>query len=361
MADNFQKTEKGTPQHRKKMREKGAVARSSELSGWGSLLLVSSLFPWLGGLAIARVTAFMQTTVQVMGHPTVEGATALLGTGLATAAYTALPIVLIGGGAAVAIAVAQVGLRVTPKALRFDIGRISPRSGLKRVFSPQGVWTLGKTILKMGVLAIVGYVVLHKLIGGVLGAQTLVLQSTLAVAAGSVEQLLRIMGALALLLAAGDYFFQRRTHNAKMRMTKQEVRDERRQSDGSPEMRRAVRTRARRISRRHLMAAVANADVVVTNPTHFAVAIAYDRTKDRAPRVVAKGADMLARSIREHAKANGVVIVENPLLARTLYGACEIDDVTPPHLYGAVAKLLAFVYSLSSTAKVFNDVHVMAS
>jgi flagellar biosynthetic protein FlhB len=343
------------------MREKGAVARSSELSGWGSLLLITSLLPWLGELAVTRVSAFTQTTVELMGHPTATEATALLGAGLEAAAFTALPTALVGGALAVALAVAQVGLRFTPKALRVDLGRISPRAGLKRVFSLQGVWTLAKTVLKMGLLAIVGYVVLHRLIGGVLGAQTLVLQSTLAVAAASVEELLRIMGALALVLAAGDYFFQRRTHNAKLRMTKQEVRDERRQSDGSPEMRRAVRSRARRISRRHLMAAVANSDVVVTNPTHFAVAIAYDRTKDRAPRVVAKGADMLARSIRDHARANGVVVVENPLLARTLYGACEIDDITPPHLYAAVARLLAFVYSLSSTAKVFNDVHVMAS
>ncbi|MGA7835163.1 MAG: EscU/YscU/HrcU family type III secretion system export apparatus switch protein [Acidimicrobiales bacterium] len=361
MADNAQRTEKATPQHRKKMREKGMVARSTELGGWGSLLLVTSILPWLGELATARVTAFTQTTVELMGHPSVSGATALFGSGLETAALTAMPTVVIGGALAVALAVAQVGIRFTPKALRLEVGRISPRAGLKRVFSPQGVWTLGKTVIKMGLLALVGYLVLHRLIGGVLGAQTLVLQSTIAVAAANVEELLRIMGGLALLLAAGDYFFQRRTHNAKLRMTKQEVRDERRQSDGSPQMRRALRSRARRISRRHLMAAVANADVVVTNPTHFAVAIAYDRTKDRAPRVVAKGADMLARSIREHARANGVVVVENPLLARTLYGACEIDDITPPHLYTAVARLLAFVYSLSSTARVFNDVHVMAS
>lgn len=361
MADNAQRTEKATPQHKKKMREKGEVARSSELSGWGSLLLMTSLLPWLGGLAITRVTAFTQTTVDAMGHPSISAATAILAAGLSTAAWTALPVVLVGCVAAVLFQVAQVGLRFSPKALRFDVARISPRSGIKRVASPQGVWTLAKTILKMTLLAVVGYAVLHGLLYGVLGAQTLVLQSTLAVAANSVEELFRVMGVMALILAAGDYFFQRRNHNAKMRMTKQEVKDERRQSDGSPEMRRALRSKARRISRRHLMAAVAGSDVVVTNPTHFAVAIAYDRTKDRAPRVVAKGADMLALAIREHARANGVVIVENPLLARTLYGACEIDDVTPPHLYAAVARLLAFVYSLSSTARVFNDVHVMAS
>ena len=110
----------------------------------------------------------------------------------------------------------------------------------------------------------------------------------------------------------------------------------------------------------HMMAAVANADVVITNPTHYAVAIAYDRENDRAPRVVAKGADFMAASIRERARSCGVVIVENPTLARSLHASCEIDDIVPPRLYSSVARLLAFVYSLSPTARVFREVHIMA-
>jgi len=110
-----------------------------------------------------------------------------------------------------------------------------------------------------------------------------------------------------------------------------------------------------------MMAAVARSDVVVTNPTHYAVAIAYDRKNDRAPRVVAKGADFIAAEIRERARASGVAIVENPTLARTLHASCEVDDVVPPRLYGAVARLLAFVYSLPPTARAFRDVHTMAS
>ena len=109
-----------------------------------------------------------------------------------------------------------------------------------------------------------------------------------------------------------------------------------------------------------MMAAVANADVVVTNPTHFAVAIAYDRETDHAPRVVAKGADFMAVGIRERARSCGVVVVENPPLARSLHASCEVDDVVPPRLYAAVARLLAFTYTLSPTARVFRDVHTMA-
>jgi len=361
MADKSQRTEKPTAKHKKEKREEGSVARSAELSGWASLLVAVSLLPSLGRLAATRVSAFAQETTTAMAHPGVGMAVGLLGQGLETAAYAALPILLVVGGVAVAISVGQVGLRFTPKAIGFKFSRISPKAGLSKLFSAQGLWTLGKTLLKMAVLAIVGYSILHTLVHAVLGDATLPLSDTLAAASSTVVALMRYIGVLALLIAGGDYFFARRTYQQGLRMTKQEVKDERRQSDGSPEMRRAMRSKARRFTRMHIMAAVANADVVVTNPTHFAVAIAYDRKKDRAPRVVAKGADYMAATIRQHARNCGVAIVENPPLARSLHASCEVDDVVPPQLYAAVARLLAFVYSLTPTARAFRDVHLMAS
>lgn len=361
MADKSQRTERPTPKHRKEMREKGSVARSTELSGWASLLVAASLLPWLGGLAANRISGFMQATTQAMAKPSAGAAVGLLGRGLETAALAALPILLVAGGVAVVVAVGQVGLRFTPKALRFQFSRISPKAGLGRLLSGQGLWALGKTLLKMAMLGVVGYILLHKLLHSVLGGATLPLPTTLALTSSTVVGLLRFIGALALLVAAGDYLFQRRTYEQDLRMTKQEIRDERRQSDGAPEVRRAMRSKGRRLSRMRMMAAVASADVVVTNPTHFAVAIAYDRSTDRAPRVVAKGADFLAATIRERARSCGVVIVENPTLARALHSSCEVDDVVPPRLYAAVARLLAFVYSLTPTARAFRDVHLMAS
>jgi flagellar biosynthesis protein FlhB len=359
MADKSERTERPTAKHRKEMREKGTVARSTELSGWASLLVVVSLFPWFGSLAANRISAFMQVTTQAMAHPSLGAAESLLTRGLETAAVAALPILLVGGGVAVAIAVGQVGLRFTPKALRFQFSHISPKAGLSRLFSAEGLWTLGKTLLKMAVLGVVGYLILHKLLHQVLGASTLPLATTLSTTASTVVSLMRFIGILALVVAGADYFFQRRTYEQNLRMTKQEIKDERRQSDGSPELRRALRRKARSLSRLRMMAAVANADVVVTNPTHYAVAIAYDRENDSAPRVVAKGADFVAASIRERARSCGVAIVENPALARSLHASCEVDDVVPPRLYGSVARLLAFVYSLTPTARVFRDVHLM--
>jgi flagellar biosynthetic protein FlhB len=205
----------------------------------------------------------------------------------------------------------------------------------------------------------VGYLVIHQMVGGLLGGGTLPLQQTLLAASSTLVKLMRIIGFLALAIAGADYYVERRKYQQDLRMTKQEIKKEFRENEGSPEMRRAQKSKARQLSRQQVMAAVARADVVVTNPTHFAVAVAYDRNTDRAPRVVAKGADFNAIAIRERARSCGVVIVENPPLARTLHATCEVDDVIPPKLYAAVARLLAFVYSLSSTARVFNDVQRM--
>ncbi len=360
MADKSQNTEKATPKHRKEMREQGNVARSAELGGWASLLLVASMLPRLGSLAANRISGFLQETIKAMGHPSPGMAVAILGKGLETMVYAALPIVLVGSGIAIAIAVAQVGLRFTPKAL-VKFSRISPKAGLSRLGSSQGIWTLGKTLLKFSVLAVVGYLIVHGLVKSVIGGSTLPIQATLTAAVSTVASLMRVIGALALAIAGADYYFERRRYQQDLRMTKQDVKKEFRETEGSPELRRALRSKARQLSRQQVMAAVARADVVVANPTHFAVAIVYDRNNDRAPRVVAKGADFNAIAIRERARGCGVAIVENPPLARTLYASCEVDDVIPPRLYAAVAQLLAFVYSLSSTARVFNEVHRMPS
>lgn len=359
MADKSSRTEKGTTKHRKEMREKGTVARSPEIGGWAAFLVVISMLPWMGGLAATRIASFVQDVVGAMAHPDLSVAVAILGEGLMTAAFAAMPILLVGSAIGVAIAIAQVGLRITPKALAFRLSRLSPKNGLHRLFSSQGMWTLAKTLLKISILAFVGFGIMKHLVQGVLGGATLPLETTILATISTVLRLMRVIGAMALVIAAVDYFFQRRSHNQDLRMTKQEIRDERRDSDGNPEVRRALRNKARKLSRMHVMAAVARADVVVTNPTHYAVAIAYDRQKDRAPRVVAKGADFNALAIREHARQCGVVLVENPILARALHSSCEVDDIVPPALYTAVARLLAFVYSLSPAARVYRDVHQM--
>ena len=257
------------------------------------------------------------------------------------------------------VSFAQVGLRFTPKALGLKFSKVSPVAGFKRIFSAQAGWTLVKTLMKLAVLTGLGYVVLHRLIATTLGFSTLPLSSVLGSAASNIEGMLRLIGAVTLLVAAGDYAFQRRTYQQGLRMTKQEVKDEYRQTEGNPVIRRAQRSKARKMSRMHIRAALAGADVVVTNPTHYAVALAYDSERDAAPRVVAKGADFNAATIRELATELRVPIVENPPLARTLFATCEVDDAVPVDLYAAVARLLAFVYALTPLTRAFRDVHQM--
>lgn len=361
MADKSQRTEKATPKHKKEMREKGNVARSAELGGWASMLLVASVLPRLGSMAAGRIEGFVRETSQTMQHPSPGTAAGLLGKGLQATLFTALPVIVVIAVLGVAISFAQVGLRFTPKAMGFKFSRISPKSGFKRIYSSQGVWSLGKTMLKLCILGILGYVIMHQLVVSVVGGSTLPLQATLSIALATMVKLMRAIGALAFAIAGADYYFERRRYQQELKMTRQEIKEEFRESEGSPEMRRAQRSKARQLSRQQIMAAVSRASVVVTNPTHFAVAIAYDQNKDRAPRVVAKGADFNALAIRERARDCGVVIVENPPLARTLHASCEVDDLVPPRLYAAVAQLLAFVYSLTPTARVFNDVHKMSS
>jgi len=359
VADKSDKTEQPTARHKKEVREGGSVARSAELGAWACLLLVGSMLPMLGGRAAAQVVTFLHEVLHAMSAPTGAGAVGVLGDGLTTAALAALPVVLLCTVVGLLFNFGQVGLRFTPKALAPKGSRVSPKAGLKRIASSEGAWNLAKTLAKLVILALVGLMVLRQLMGGVLGGTTLPLPATLAAVGGTVTSLFRQVGAVALVIAAGDYAFQRRKYQQNLRMSKQEIRDEMRKEDGSPEMRRAVRRKARDLSRMRMMAAIAGADVVVTNPTHYAVAIAYDQGVDRAPRVVAKGADIMAARIRDRAREHRVPIVENPPLARTLHAACEVDEVVPPRLYEAVAQLLAFVYSLPLAAKVLQDTHRM--
>jgi flagellar biosynthesis protein FlhB len=359
VADKSDKTEQPTARHKKEVRKGGSVARSTELGAWACLLLVGSLLPMLGGRAAAQVVTFFHQVLGAMSAPSAGGAVGILGDGLGTAAVAALPVVLGCTVVGLLFNFGQVGLRFTPRALAPKGSRISPRAGLKRIFSSQGVWNLAKTLAKLVTLALVGLVILRQLLDSVLGGATLPLPTTMAAAGGTVTTLFRQVGAVALVIAAGDYAFQRRQYQQNLRMSKQEIRDELRREDGAPEIRRALRRKARDLSRMRMMAAIAGADVVLTNPTHYAVAIAYDQGVDRAPRVVAKGADVMAARIRERARTHRVPIVENPPLARALHAACEVDDVVPPRMYEAVAQLLAFVYSLSPAAKVLQDTHRM--
>ncbi len=359
MAEKSQKTEQPTPKHKKEMRQKGSVARSAEIGGWAGVLIVGSEIPRLGANGIADLHALILQAARTMGHPSASADMEILQRGLGLALTVSLPIVGILGLIGTAVAVAQVGLKLTPEGMKPKWSRLSPKGGFKKMFAAQGMWTLGKTCIKLLILAGIGYLLLHQLMSGIFGSGVLPLGTVLARASSSFFAMIRYIGILALAIAGADYYFEKRKHSQDLKMTKEEVKREFRETEGSPEMKRSQKSKARQLSRRQIMAAVAQADVVVTNPTHFAVALSYTKGTDVAPRVLTKGEDFNAFEIKQRAKVCRIPIVENPPLARSLYASCEVNEIIPSQLYSAVAHLLAFVYSLSPAARLYKEVHKM--
>jgi flagellar biosynthesis protein FlhB len=340
------KTEKATPRRREEARKKGQVARSTDLNG--AAVLVAALFA-LGsfgpGMA-AHCREALRSSLLAIADP---GQVSIAGIGpLLTAAgsHVGLAVAPIAGVCLVTgilVNVAQVGVRPTTHALKPDPKRLNPAQGLKNLFGPNALVEAGKTVVKVLVVGVVAYVVLVRNVDGVsslvgvgpdeLGVQLVSGVSTIA-----------RWGAFGWLgLALADYGWQRRRHEKGLRMDPQEVKDEQKQQQLPGEVRSALRRRQMEAARARMMAAVPQADVVVTNPTHFAVALKYDPAM-AAPQVVAKGQDLLAQRIRELAAEAGVPLVPDPPLARTLHASVEVGRQIPEELYHGVAQVLAFVY-----------------
>jgi len=343
-SDN--RTEKATPKRRDQARRKGQVARSPEVNTAVALLAGLIALVTLGPHLFAQMKG-------VLGQGLAQsGDTSLAGTpGLGMLAHWALlavataigPILGIMAVAGVLANVVQVRFRASPEALKPSLKRLDPAAGFKRLFGPQAAVTTGKTLLKTAAIGGVTFLaVWPKLqqLGGLVGLPPSQLAPRLGgIIAGVGFRAGAAIAAIALL----DYLWQRRTHEKSIRMAKDEVKQEARESDLSPEVRGALRRKQYERARRRMIAAVPSADVVVTNPTHFAVALRYDR-KQPAPQVVAKGVDHLAASIRRAAEEHGVPVVENPPLARALYREVELDALIPEAFFAAVAEVLAFVY-----------------
>jgi flagellar biosynthetic protein FlhB len=356
VADSSSRTEKPTPKRRREARRKGQVARTPDLGAWLALLVVSFVLPTMVAGIEHRVVGLVAAVTSAMAHPSTTEDLRLLGTGLEAALFAALPFVAIATVVGTAVATAQVGLHLTTGTL-WQPKHLSPIAGFKRFLSPNGAFELAKQATKLFVLTAVAWVSVHSLIDALRGP-TPPLTSTLAVGAGAIVAMVRAVALAGLLIAIADFAYQRHRNEKQLKMSRHEVKEELRQSEGSPEVKAAQRRR-RRLTRSKMLAEVAKATAVVTNPTHLAVALRYERGADPAPRVVAKGLGELAQRIREEAIARGVPIVENPPLAWTIHGACEVDDTIPPDLYEAVARLLAFVYRLSPLQRSLVSSHRM--
>jgi flagellar biosynthetic protein FlhB len=347
-----ERTEKATPKRRAEARGKGQVAKSAE---------VGNLFALAGGFLIIWLTASrmlhsfegsMRTMFQRLASPDLAsgGLSTALSDAMTTFLTLTVPVFAVAAGMAVAASVLQnkPGLRLT--ALKPDVKRLNPMGGVKKLFSPHSLVELGKNLLKLaavgGIAALTIYPRLHDLVALGNVAPT--------VAMGRVGSLVmslawRIIGVL-VTLAIADVAWSRYSHEKSMRMSKDEVKQEAKQQDMPAEVKGKIKQKQRQMSRARMLSDVKHADVVVTNPTHFAVALRY-RPDEGAPRVLAKGTDLLALRIRELAGEHEIAIVENKPLARLLYAQAEVGDYIPADAFGAVAEVLAFVWRTSRNSR----------
>jgi flagellar biosynthesis protein FlhB len=344
------RTEKPTPKHRKRAREKGQVARSADLGG--ALVVIAGLvaISVMGAkIVLAGASAFRSIFAEIADPAqamTAAGLSQLMHAALTTILLTVGPIALACMLTGVLGGVAQVGFKVTPQALKPDFRRINPISGAKNLLGPNLVFETLKTIAKV---AVVGAVAALAIMPEMTALASTVGISPAALGALSKGKAMGVAEHAALAyLAIGviDYGWRRYRHEQELKMTKQQVRDEARQYGVSAEVKAALRRRQMQAARARMMAAVPDADVVVTNPTHFAVALKYDGSRT-APEVVAKGQDLIAAQIRRIAEENDVPVIADPPLARALHSSTEIGQIIPEELYAAVARVLAFVYRLA--------------
>jgi flagellar biosynthetic protein FlhB len=343
-----ERTEQATPKRLEEARKKGQVPRSPELSTAAVCIAAAVAIYTLGHMAAGQFADFMQDSLSLQpGTVMSEGAIwpALTNAG-ARALWIVLPILGATFCAALAAPIAIGGWNFSAGALAPQFARLNPVNGLGRVFSTRGLVELVKGLAKVAVVGVIGWVLLRGLTPQLMGLSAEPLNSAIGHSAALAGYALLVLTCGLVLIAAVDVPFQLWQHAKELRMTREEVKEEYKESEGSPETRGRIREAQRALARGRMLQDVPTADVVVTNPTHFAVALRYDENKMRAPLVVAKGTELLAAKIREIATENGVPIVEAPPLARALYKSVEIGREVPAALYVAVAQVLTYVYQL---------------
>jgi flagellar biosynthetic protein FlhB len=339
------KTEQPTAKRRRDARRDGNLARSPEVVAWAQMLAAGVLLPICLNLSVSSLRRVMLQVGVLVSRPDADAALRLMGAGLTAGLLAIAPLALVMVAIGLIGNFAQTGFAISGKALRPKFDRISPAKGLKRLVSPHSAWEAAKAAVKLAVLTAVAWPGVAHLGAALATGGRVPSGEVLSTVAAATMALIRSTALAGLALAAVDYGFQRRRVRKGMMMTRQEVKEEYRQSEGDPMTRSRIRQRQVEMSRNRMMAAVAVSSVVVVNPTHIAVALEY-RPELGAPRVVAKGQGFIAARIREEAEKHNVPIVRDVPLARTLHSACKLGQAIPADLYEAVARLLAFVFSL---------------
>jgi len=340
-----ERTEKATPKRMKQLRRDGSLQRSQDLSAWLGIGLGGLMIPFVARAAEDAARDQISYVERAIEAPSVEIVTAALGDGLGSVLLTLAPLMGVVVLAAIGAAAAQGGLHIHTKKLKPTFKQFNVVQGIKRVFGLQALWNGVKAALKAFAIGGVLYMTVQGLVPVLMGSGRLTLSQILGAAGSGVTDLMRAGVVAGLALAIADVAVVIRRNRKKSRMTKYEVQQENKQSEGDPWIRGQRRSRQIAMSRNRMIAEVADADVVLVNPTHVAVALRYEPGTG-APKVVAKGAGHVAARIRTVASEKRVPMVEDVPLARALHAACELGQEIPAHLYTAVARILAFVMAL---------------
>lgn len=346
--DDSQKTEDPTPKKLEEARKRGQVPMSREVNTWFMLLmgtLVISIF--LPGV-MRDMGALMRVLIEQSWQVhTDQGLLHALKQLMLHVGSIMLVMFLVLFVAAMMGPFAQIGPLLTVETVKPKLNKVSPVQGFKRIFSKKSLFEFVKGLLKVGLVATVSIIVLKPFIADIERFVDLPLPIIMDELMGIFIKLMIAVLVMMVVLAGLDLLFQRYTHYQQMRMSKQEIKDEYRQSEGDPHVKAKVRQIRMERAQNRMMQAVPTSTVVITNPTHFAVALKYEPDEMDAPVCVAKGQDFVALKIRELAKDNNVIIVENPPLARTLFKDVDIDEVVPPEHYKAVAEVISYVFRMT--------------
>jgi flagellar biosynthetic protein FlhB len=343
-----ERTEQATPKKLRESREKGQVPRSKELNSMALLMAAGGGFLLMGESILLGLSESLKRGLSLKNVQTMEAnaVVSILGDTALECLMLVAPLFALLVVVTMLTPLGLGGWSFSLKSISFKIEKLNPIKGLGRIFALKGLVELVKVLAKFLLVSSVSALIIWSLIDELVGLGEEPLQVALAHVARLCGWSFMASSSALIIIASLDAPFQLWQHNKELKMTKQEVKDENKETDGRPEVKGRIRALQQELSKRRMMDAVPDADVIITNPTHYAVALKYDQFDMKAPVVVAKGADLIAYQIRTVAEQNDVTIVSAPPLARALFASTELDQEIPGGLYVAVATILSYVYQL---------------
>lgn len=341
-----EKTEKATPKKRQDSKKKGQVAKSQDVNTSVNLITVFSVLLLMGPYMYNHLLSLMKKYLQnfTMADFSEEGMQVILLEILVEMGLVLGPVFLAAVVAGILANVMQIGFMFSTESIQFKLEKLDPIKGFKRIFSMRAIVELLKSILKISFVGFVAFYVLWNRMEEIMILSQISVADAMATLADITIKVGYYAAVALLFIALLDYMYQKYDFEKNIRMSKQDIKDEYKNSEGDPLIKSKIRQKQRQMAAQRMMQEVPNADVVITNPTHFAIALKYDENDAEAPFVVAKGVDFVAQKIKYIAKENDVVMVENRPLARSLYDQAEVGQAIPEEFFKAVAEILAFVY-----------------